>query len=50
MTRLILALVLLTFAPLSFAQFTFAPVNVPGPVATQARGINANGEIVGGQA
>ena len=47
MIRLILAYVLLTFAPLSFAQFTFAPVDVPGAVATQARGINANGEIVG---
>jgi hypothetical protein len=31
----------------SFAQFTYAPINVPGAVATAARGINNNGEIVG---
>ncbi|HZR65307.1 MAG TPA: hypothetical protein VFA85_09180 [Terriglobales bacterium] len=29
------------------AQFTYAPINVPGAVATEARGINNNGEVVG---
>jgi hypothetical protein len=29
------------------AQFTFAPINVPGAVSTQARGLNVNGEIAG---
>jgi hypothetical protein len=50
MPRLIPNIVLRTFAPLSFAQFTFTPANVPGAVVTQARGINANGAIVSGQA
>lgn len=30
-----------------YAQFTYAPINVPGAVATEARGININGEVVG---
>jgi uncharacterized membrane protein len=47
MSRLTLAVLLLTFTPLSFAQFTYAPINVPGAAATEARGINNNGEIVG---
>jgi hypothetical protein len=47
MSRLTLAVLLLTFTPLSFAQFTYAPINVPGTVATEARAINNNGEIVG---
>jgi hypothetical protein len=50
MPRLIPNIVLRTFAPLSFAQFTFPRANVPGAVVTQARGINANDAIVGGQA
>jgi hypothetical protein len=29
------------------AQFTYAPINVPGAVETQARGINNYGEVVG---
>ena len=44
------ALSLLTLAVLtipSAAQFTFAPINVPGAVATEARGINNSGEVVG---
>lgn len=41
-----LFLFLLAAIPLQ-AQFTFAPINVPGAVATQARGLNANGEVAG---
>lgn len=47
MNRLLLALLLLTLSSTSFAQFSYAPVNVPGAVETDARGINNNGEIVG---
>jgi len=32
---------------LSAQSFTYAPINVPGAVATEARAINNNGEIVG---
>ena len=39
--------VLIALSLPSYAQFTFAPINVPGAVATEARGINNNGEIVG---
>ncbi len=38
---------LLTFVSTCYAQFVFAPVNVPGAVATVARGINNLGEVVG---
>lgn len=44
------ALWLFLFAALALplqAQFTFAPINVPGAVSTQARGLNVNGEIAG---
>ena len=41
-----LLLLLLAALPLQ-AQFTFAPINVPGAVSTQARGLNVNGEVVG---
>lgn len=41
------ALILLAFSTGAFAQFSYAPINVPGAVATQARGINNSGEIVG---
>ena len=27
--------------------FTYAPINVPGAAATEARGINTSGEVVG---
>ncbi len=47
MKRLLLAIVLLTFVSVSYAQFSYAPINVPNAVATVARGINNNGEIVG---
>jgi hypothetical protein len=48
MKQLLFAIVLATSPPTLFAQsFTFAPINVPGAVATEARGINNNGEIVG---
>jgi hypothetical protein len=30
-----------------YAQFTYAPINVPGAVTTEARGINNSGEVVG---
>lgn len=29
------------------AQFTYAPINVPGALTAEARGINNNGEVVG---
>lgn len=35
-----------TFACSSQAQFTFAPVNVSGAVATVARGISNSGEVL----
>ncbi len=41
---------LLTFIIASlpaYGQFTYAPINVPGAVTTEARGININGEVVG---
>jgi hypothetical protein len=43
-------LALLTFIMASlpsYAQFTYAPINVPGAALTQARGINNLGEVVG---
>ena len=40
-----LSIVLLT--AFSFAQSGYAPLNVPGAIATEARGINNTGEIVG---
>ena len=46
MSRLVLAIVFCLPSTLS-AQFTYAPINVPGAVATQARGINKTGEVVG---
>jgi len=47
MNRLLLAIVL-ALASTSLAQtFTYAPINVPGAVVTEARGVNNNGEIVG---
>lgn len=47
MKRFLLVVVLLTFVSVAHAQFSFAPINVPNAVATVARGINNNGEIVG---
>lgn len=48
MFRSILSAFVLTASTLTFAQtFSYAPINVPGAVATEARGINNNGEIVG---
>ena len=48
MQRLILAVTLLAAAP-AYCQspFKFAAINFPGAAATQARGINYSGEIVG---
>ena len=51
MNRLIFAIALALVSALPSTllaqQFSFAPIDVPGATATQARGINANGEIVG---
>ena len=48
MFRFILSTLVVTASTLTFAQtFSYAPINVPGAVATEARGINNNGEIVG---
>src|SRR5438552_9098429 len=38
---------IITLSPCVRHQITYAPINVPGAVSTQARGINNNGEIVG---
>jgi len=49
MQRLALLALTLFFAARAFSQvsFKFAPINVPGATATQARGINGSGEVVG---
>jgi hypothetical protein len=47
MNQRLFAILLLTLTSTSFGQFTYAPINVPGAAATEARGINNNGEIVG---
>jgi hypothetical protein len=48
MCRSILATLILGVSTLSFSQtFTYAPINIPGAVATEVRGINNNGEVVG---
>jgi hypothetical protein len=47
MNRIILALVFCLPSALLAQTFTYAPINVPGAVATEARAINNNGEIVG---
>lgn len=44
---LILVLTVISLATPSHAQFTYAAINVPGAVATEARGINSSGEVVG---
>ena len=38
---------LLTLVSTCYAQFTFAPIDAPGAVATVARGINNSGEVAG---
>jgi hypothetical protein len=47
MKSLILAIVFSLPSTLLAQTFTYAPINVPGAVGTQARGVNASGEIVG---
>lgn len=48
MFRFILSTLLLAASTLTFGQtFSYAPINVPGALATEARAINNNGEIVG---
>lgn len=46
-TTLLLVLTVATLAIPSYAQFTYAAINVPGAVATEARGINSSGEVAG---
>jgi hypothetical protein len=46
MNRLVLA-ILLALPSTLLGQFTYAAINVPGAVSTEARGMNNNGEIVG---
>jgi hypothetical protein len=41
-----LCLFLLFAAPV-WAQFTYAPINVPGALGTEARGVNVYGEVAG---
>src|SRR5436305_13792327 len=47
MLRFSFTLLLIAVTHPLFAQFTFAPINVPGATSTEARGINNNGEIFG---
>jgi hypothetical protein len=47
MNRLILAVIFFLPSTLLGQTFTYAPINVPGSVSTQARGINNYGEVVG---
>jgi hypothetical protein len=47
MYRIMLSGLLLTIASTCMAQFTYAPVDFPGAVASVARGINNSGEVVG---
>jgi hypothetical protein len=49
MQRLTFLVMTLFLAVQAFSQssFKFAPINVPGATATQARGINASGEVIG---
>ena len=48
--RISVGFLVLTLASLvspCYAQFTYAAINVPGAVSTQARGLNSGGEVVG---
>jgi hypothetical protein len=47
MYRFTVLLFLLLTSPICHAQFSYAPINVPGAVSTEARGIDNKGEIVG---
>ena len=47
MLRFSFTLLLIAVTHPLFAQFTYAPINVPGATSTEARGITNNGEIVG---
>jgi probable HAF family extracellular repeat protein len=47
MLRVLLYGLLFTFGSTCVAQFTYAPIDVPGATATVARGINNSGETVG---
>jgi hypothetical protein len=47
MGRTLVFALLLAFVSTCHGQFTFTPINVPGAVATVARGINNSGEVVG---
>jgi hypothetical protein len=37
MNRFVLAILLLTLSSATFAQFSYAPINVPGALATSSR-------------
>jgi hypothetical protein len=45
--RFLLALMFVFPSTFLVQIFSYAPINVPSAVATEARGINNNGEIVG---
>src|SRR5437764_15221099 len=47
MKRVLLSIIFALPSALLAQTFSYAPVNVPGAVATEARGINNTGEIVG---
>ena len=48
MNRAIVITMIFGLSSLGFAQtFTYAPINISGAVATEVRGINNNGEVVG---
>lgn len=48
MRRPLVVVLFLCVSTLSLAQtFTYAPINIAGAVATEVRGINNNGEVVG---
>src|SRR5439155_23226137 len=46
MLRFSFTLLLIAVTHPLFAQFTYAPINVPGATSTEARGITNNAEIV----
>ena len=47
MGRILVFALLVILVSTCYGQFTFAPINVPGAVATVARGINNSGEVAG---
>ena len=45
--KILAVCVFAVFAQLSYAQFTYTAVNIPGATETEVRGVNSSGEIVG---